>query len=174
MLYTVTMENPENDVSGTKKYPFKFTPFMLAVFYVALVLCAAGFGLTTWRFIGFLGDGADSVYQWIQYVILYFVSVFFSAVIVALLIRSQYVLTEDRLILQFGFIKQKYEIKSIYSVHLFKGLNKLADFRTKYTVIVVKEIWYDDFVKELMRRKPGIGFSFSTPEEEEEMKNKKK
>ena len=86
-------------------------------------------------------------------------------------------ITEKQLILQFGFIKQKYELKSIYSVHLFKGLNKLAvyfdDFKTKYTVVVVKDTWYDEFVKTLIERNPKIGFSFSTPEEEEEYKKKK-
>ena len=159
------------------RFPFKFTPLMLLLFGVGLVLCVAGFSLTLWRFVNFLKEDIGNVYGWIQYVILFFVSVFLAALIVSMLIRSQYLITPKQLIVQFGFIKQKYDLKQIYSVHLFKGLNKLAvyfdDFKTKYTVIVVKDSWYEDFIRTITEYNPKIGFSFSTPEEEEEYKNKK-
>ena len=149
---------------------------MLVFFIAGLLLSIAGFSLTLWRFLNFLKEDISSVYGWLQYIILFFVSVFLALLILSMLIRSQYILTGTHLILQFGVIKQKYELKSIYSIHLFKGLNKLAiyfdDFKTKYTVIVIKDIWYDDFIKTLTERRPGIGFSFSTREEEEEYKKK--
>ena len=159
-----------------KRYPFHFSALMIALFLLIIALCAAGFGLTTWRFLDFLQNDADSVYGWIQYLILYFVSVLLAVLIIAMLIRSQYIIDEKRLILQFGFIKTKYEIKSIYSIHLFKGSNKLTvyfdDFKTKYTVIVVKDVWYQDFIQTLTERKPSIGFSFTTAEEEDDLRKK--
>lgn len=162
-----------------KKFPFRFTPAMLIFFALGLLLCVAGFGLTLWRFLRFLGEGAfgsGAVYGWIQYILLFFVSVFLAALIISMLISSRYIITENHLILRFGFIRQKFAISNIYSIHLFKGMNKLAvyfdDFQTKYTVIVVKDIWYEEFVKALLERKPTIGFSFSTPEEEDEFKKK--
>lgn len=166
----------EQNQNTTKSYPFRFSALMILLFAAALILCAAGFTLTTWRLVFFLKDGGDSVYSWIQYIILYFVSVALAVIIISMLVRSQYKITDKQLILQFGFIKTKYEIKSIYSVHLFQGTNKLAvyfdDFKTKYAVIVVKPEWYDDFVQTLISRKPGLGFSFSTAEEEDEIKKK--
>ena len=160
-----------------KSFPFKFTALMLVLFYLGLALCAFGFGFTLWRFLNFLQEDISDVYSWIQFVLLFFVCLFLGTLIISMLCRSRYVITEKQLILQFGFIKQKYELKSIYSVHLFKGMNKLAvyfdDFKTKYTVVVVKDTWYDEFVKTLIERNPKIGFSFSTPEEEEEYKKKK-
>lgn len=171
MLYTVLMEDKE-----IKRYPFKFSPLMIVCFVLALALCGLCFGLTTPRFIAFL-QGEQDVYGWIQFVLLYVFSLLGAALALSILIRTQYILTEDRLILQFGFIRSKYEISSIVSVHLFKGMNKLTvyfdDFKTKYMVIVVKEAWYDDFVQTLLARKPSIGFSFTSPEEEEEFKKKK-
>lgn len=159
-----------------KKYPFKFSAAMLILFCAALLLCVAGFALTTWRFANFLAGGADSLYGWMQYFILYFVSVALAVLIAAMLIKSEYVITEKHLILRFGVIKTTYEIKNIFSVHLFQGARKLAvyfdDFKTKYTVIVVKESWYDDFIQTLTAQKPSIGFSFSTAEEEDEIKKK--
>lgn len=163
--------------SENKRYPFQFTPAMLVAFGLALCLCAACFGLTTWRFVGFLqSDNLSSVYEWIQYAILFFVSILFSLLVTAMLIRSQYVITDTQIILQFGLIKTKYDIKSIYSVHLFQGSNKLAvyfdDYHTKFTNIVVNKSWYDDFIKTLLERKPKIEFTFSTAEEEQVNKKK--
>lgn len=160
--------------SPHKSFPFRFTPVMIILFLLGLALCVAGFGLTLWRFLGFLENDIGSVYGWIEHLILFFVSVFLAVLIVSMLISSKYTVTDEFLILRFGFIRQKYAIKSIYSVHLFKGMGKLAvyfdDFRTKYTVIVVKETWYEEFVRALLEKNPDIGFSFSTPEEEEEIK----
>lgn len=165
----------QGDVA-VKRYPFKFSALMIAMFIIGLVLSLAGFALTLWRFLHFLKDAQTSIYGWMQYIILFFVCVFLAAVIIGMLIRSQYVITGTHFILQFGFIRQKFAIKTIYSVHLFKGLGKLAvyfdDFKTKYLIIVIKESYYDDFVQTLIERKPSIGFSFSTAEEEEEIKKK--
>lgn len=157
-----------------KTYKFRYSPLMYALFALLLALCAAGFALTTWRVIA---NGADDAYTWLQYILLYFVSVFLAVILIAMLIKSQYILTDHDLILQFGLIRNRYEIEKISSVHLFKGANKLAvyfdEYQTKYIVIVVKDSWYDDFVKTLLEKNEKIGFSFSTAEEEEDAKKKK-
>ena len=131
--------------------------------------------ITTWRVFTYLADGVVTTYDWLSFGLFYLVSVLFAALLIAMLIRSQYIITDKQIILQFGLIKTKYEIKDIFSIHRFQGENKLAvyfdDFKTKYAVIVVKDIWYDDFVKTLISRKPGLSFSFSTAEEEEQYKH---
>ena len=129
-------------------------------------------------FFDFLTNGdLSSAYDWIKIGLIYLVSVLFAVLITAMLIRSQYVITDTHFITQFGLIRQKYELKKIFSVHLFKGANKLAvyfdDFQTNYTVIVVKEEWYADFIRELTERNERIAFSFSSAEEEEEFLRKK-
>ncbi len=160
-----------------KRYPFRFSTLTLLLILLGLLLSAAGFALTTWQFTGFLSDGdMTSVYEWLKYALLYLVSVLFAVLLTAMLIRSQYILNDRELVMQFGLIRSRYALKTIYSVHLFKGANKLAvyfdDFHTKYMVIVVKESWYDDFVKSLLERNEKIGFSFSTAEEENDAKKK--
>ncbi len=165
-----------NNEFPVKRYPFQFSGLMIFLFLLALLLSFVGFGLTLWRFLDFIKDDASSVYGWIQYLILFFVSILLAVIVIAILIRSEYVINDKELILSFGIIRTKYLIKDICSIHLFKGANKLTvyfdDFKTKYTVIVVKESWYDDFIKTLSERKPSIGFSFSTAEEEDELKKK--
>ena len=170
------MEKIEQGDVVIKRYPFQFTTVVRLLIILGLILLAAGFGLTLWRFMHFIKDDISSIYDWMKYIILFFMSILLAVLASSILIRSQYLLTGTHLILQFGFIKQKFAYKDIYSIHLFKGLRKLAvyfdDFKTKYIIIVVKEEWYDDFIKTLTERKPGLGFSFSSPEEEDEIKKK--
>ncbi len=171
----------KNKKEGTPKeviYKFRFTTPMRITSIAILVLCAACLGVSTWYFVDFLQTGdLTSVYEWIKYALLYFVSIALAVLDVAMLLRSQYVITETDLIWKFGLIKQIFSIKKIFSVHLFRGSGKLAvyfdDFKTDYIMIVVNEEWYTDFVNQLTERNPRIAFSFSTKEEEDEIKKKK-
>ena len=165
------LADSENNMPPVKVFPFRFTATMLAVFAVLLCLCAAGIGLTTWQFVDFLKGDISSVYEWLKYLLLYLVSGLLGVLIAAMLISSRYIVTESELIVRFGLIKQRFLLKKIFSVHLFKGSGKLAvyfdDFKTKYMVIVVKEAWYDDFIRTLMLKNPNIGFDFTSAEEEQ-------
>lgn len=156
---------------NNKYYPFQFTNMTLVFMAIALLLCVACFAVTTWRFIGFLQTGdLSSTYSWLQFIILYLATVLLAILITAMLVRSQYVITDKQVIVQFGFIKTKYEIKGIFSIHLFKGSNRLAlyfdDYHTKYTMVAVNPSWYDEFIKTLLAIKPSIEFSFSSADEE--------
>ena len=159
------------------KFSFKFSGTMIAVFCLLLVLCAGGIALTTWQLIGFLGGDISSVWRWMQFLLMYLVCILLIVFVLAMLIKSQYVITDKELIMQFGLIRSKYELKKIYSVRHFKGSGRLAvyfdDFKNKYAIIVVKESWYDDFVKALLERNEKISYDFTTAEEEEDWKKKK-
>jgi len=164
--------------SPAVKFRFRFSTLLLSVMIIGIILCAACFALTTWQFIRFLGsEDISSPYEWMKYILLYFVSVFLAILLIAMLIRSQYVITDRQLITQFGIIKSKYEIRKIYSVYLLNGSKKLNvyfdDFKTKYMTIVVKEEWYDEFIKELLARNEKIEVDFSSAEDERIGKNKK-
>lgn len=167
----------KNSSETVKRYPFRFSAAMLAVLITGLVLCTACFALTTWQFSGFLTGDLSSFYEWLKYILLYFVSLFLAVLIVSALIRSQYVITQTNLVLQFGLIKTKYEIKKIFSVCLLNGSKKMNiyfdDFKTKFATIVVKETWYDDFIKTLVSINERIEFDFSTAEDELNAKKKK-
>lgn len=180
MLYTVPMNDlqlSENErPTPVKKYPFRFSALMLVLCVLGLVLSAAGIALTTWQFVRFLGGDLSSVYEWMKYILLYLVSILLAVLLTAMLICSQYVVTERQLIMQFGLIKQKYALKSVCAIHHARGAKKLVvyfdEYKSKYIMIVVKESWYDDFIKTLLERNPRIEFTFSTPEDEDVKKKK--
>ncbi len=163
---------------GTR-YRFRFSPLTLAVLLAGLALCLAAIGLTTWQFADFLRAGnLSSLLEWLKFILLYCVSGALAVIIAAMFVRSEYILTNRELTLAFGFLRSRYPISSIASVHLFKGANKLAVYfeneKSKYMVIVIKDTLYETFAKDLISRGDRIAFSFSTAEEEEEIKKKKK
>ncbi len=153
---------------------------MIAVFSVGIALCAACFALTSWQFIEFIsglrGD-ITSAWEWIKYLLLYFVSILLAVLLTAMLIRSRYMITEKHLVTQFGVIFSKYEIKKIRSVCLIGGTKKLNvyfdDFKNRFITIVVKEEWYDDFIETLTSINERIEFDFTSPEKKDDTKKKK-
>ena len=173
-----TTERDRTFRPGTR-YKFRFSPLTLGVLFAGIALCLAAIGLTTWQFADLLRAGNFSnALEWIKFILLYFVSGTLAVVIIAMLVRSEYILTAKDLVLVFGFLRTKYPLDSILSVHLFKGADKLAvyfaDGRNKYMAIVIKNTLYETFAKDLISRNERIAFSFSTAEEEEEFKKNKK
>ena len=165
-------------MNENKRYPFSFTPLMLALFWAGLLLCLAGFALTVWRFAAFLMDGGLSPYGWAQYALLFFACLVLSVLLISMLVRSQYVIGEKHILLQLGVIRIKYPLKDLKHIHLFRGSRKLALYfegeKPSYAAVVIKSSLFDEFVQELLSRCPSAEFSFSTPEEENEEKKKKK
>ena len=86
-----------------------------------------------------------------------------------MLIRSYYKITDQELILRFGIIPTKYKISEIESVHLFTKTNKLVVYfkGEKYTVIVVKPEWHNEFIKDLISRNEKIRYDVSTSDKDE-------
>ncbi len=169
------MEDAMQKNSGYK-FPFKFSPLTLSVLILLLVLCAGGTALTIWQFSDFLKGDISSVWEWLKYILMFLVCGLLFILVIAMLIKSQYMITDEELILQFGFIKTRYALKKIRSVRRFMGSGKLAvyfdDMKNQYSVIVVKERWFEAFVKALREKNENIAFDFTTAEEEAEWKKK--
>ena len=88
----------------------------------------------------------------------------------ALLIRSVYKVTDSEIVLWFGIVKSVYKIKDIESIHLFTKTNKLVLYFKdgKYTVIVVKPEWYNDFTKDILAKNDKIRYDVSISDKDEE------
>ena len=145
-----------------KTYKFKFSkPILILSILAILVAAGGGIGWTVYRMIHI---GFQTVLLGIQYVVLLLVSALVIVIFVSLLIRSFYTVTDKEIVLWFGIIKSSYKIADIESVHLFTKTNKLVIYfkNDKYTVIVVKPEWYNEFTKELLSKKENIRYDVST------------
>ncbi len=145
-----------------KTYKFRFSkPILILSILAILVAAGGGIGWTVYRMIHI---GFQTVLLGIQYVVLLLVSALVIVIFVSLLIRSFYTVTDKEIVLWFGIIKSSYKIADIESVHLFTKTNKLVIYfkNDKYTVIVVKPEWYNEFTKELLSKNESIRYDVST------------
>ena len=100
-------------MKNKQAFPYRFTKAMLTLCIVALVLCAVGIGVSVYRIVRF---GVKDFNDFIRYPFLVVICVFAIAVVIALLVRSQYVVTDTYLSSNFGFLKSKVEVKKITAI----------------------------------------------------------
>ena len=142
-----------------KKFKYRLTDLMFALAITILVLCAGGLALSIYRL------STEPLYEFSDYLkspLLIAISLFCIAVVLGILIRSQYVITNEYYILQFGFIKSKYPIKEITSIVLDPDTQKLTvNMPDGYTVLSLTEKDADEFVKTIQSIKSDVEFSFT-------------
>ncbi len=149
-------------LSNNKSFKFIFTPIMVILACAVLLLCLAGIGLSVWRIID---EGIHGFTDALKSPFLIAICVFGIVIVTALLIRSQYVVTDEYLISQFGLIKSKFPLKDITSVLLDTDSRKLTVYMgEEYFVITTNPDWNNDMVQALRERNPKIDFSFTLTE----------
>ena len=149
-----------------KSYKFKFSKLVLVLIGVAIAAALAAIGYTIYRIYRY---GFSTPLLVIQHVAVLIVAVLAIVIFVSLLIRSVYKITDTEIVLWFGIVKQTFKIADIESIHLFTKTNKLVLYfkDEKYTVIVVKPDWYNEFTKEILARNDKIRYDVSTTDEDE-------
>ncbi len=141
--------------------------------YVALALGAAGFTVNlVYCILEGTANAADPVYPILQYSLMFFVTVALVVIILSVLINSAYVIDGKKFKTCFGFIVSKYDIDEIVSVTLDRKTDKLAVTfaNDSFIVIVVRQDWYDDFIKALLEANPKIEYTINSLEKPEDEK----
>lgn len=140
-------------------FKFRFTATMITLAIAVLLLCLAGITLSILRIIdegihGF-GDALKSPF-------LILICLFGIIIVVAMLIRSRYIVTEKDFITQFGFIKSRFAIKTITSILLDTEKKKLTVYMgEEYFVVTTNPEWNNDLVQALRSVNKDIDFSFT-------------
>lgn len=148
-------------------YKFKFSKGVIALLIALLVLGIAAIVFTVYRMFIY---GFSSVSLVIQYVVLIIFGLLAIIVVISMLIRSVYKVTEKEIVLWFGIIKSSYKIKDIESIHLFTKTNKLVLYfkNEKYTIVVVNPAWYNEFIKDVLSHNLNIRYDVSISEKDDE------
>ncbi len=122
-------------------------------------MCAVGIGLSVYRIITF---GIHGFTDTLQSPFLIAICLFCIALVMAILIKSQYVVNDTHYIVQYGFIKSKFAIKDITSLELNTTTKKLTIFvGEQYSVLTLNEKWQDEFIAAVRAVKPEIDFTFT-------------
>lgn len=139
---------------------------MIALAIAALILCILGIAISVYRIIVYkLREPTD----YLTSPLLIGICLLCIVVVVALLIRSRYIVTNEHYITQFGIIKSKFPIKEITAVVLDTKTNKLTvRVGEQYSVLSLSPEWNHDFVQALRDVNPNIDYSFTTDTSSEE------
>ena len=152
---------PQKNQAETFRY--KLNPTMLLLCVLVLLLCVAGISITVYRMV--LHGGILTPNDFLKYPFLIAVCVFCIVIIISLLIKSQYLVTDAELITQFGFIKTKYPVKAITEIDHDRDTNKLTvKFGEQFCVLSCISEWTDDFVHAILKANPNIEYSYTLTE----------
>ena len=161
--------------TAMKVFKYKFTKLITTLIYAAIPMPVLVLGLTTYHLIvNDISTAVNIVYPILQYSLMYLVAILLGIILISLLVSSYYSIDGKVFKTSFGIIKSKYDAEKIESVILDRTTNKLAVYFNENTfmVIVVKEEWYDDFIKTLTSLNERIEFDFTTPDDKRGGKKK--
>ena len=163
----------KNQSSTRQVFKIKFSKTVVILCIAVLALCGAGIGVSVWRI---LEHGVRSFADALKSPFLIAVCVFCIVVVICLLIKSQYVVEDERFLTQFGFIKSKFSIKEITSLVLDCQKNKLTmKFGEEFFIVTINPAWQENLVRALLAVNPDIDYSFTltdAPVEKPDEKNK--
>lgn len=155
------MKRNEQQKSG-KVFPFRHNTLSVIFCIFALLLCAIGAGLSVYRIVQ---NGIKEITDLLQSPFLIAVCVFCAVVILSVLIKSEFIVTDTQLITRFGIIKSTLELSSVTSMEHDRTTHKLTVYcGEEFTVFTLKPEWADSLTHEICVANPNIDFSFTMTE----------
>ena len=155
------MKQKENK-NVRKVFPFRFNTLGILLSVIVLFLCVVGMGISIYRIIG---EGIQDLADGLKHPFIIAVSLFCATVVISILIRSEYAVTDEELITKFGFIKSRLPLSSITAIEHDRSTQKLTVYcGEEFSVFTLKKEWADDFTHEICLANPQIEFSFTMTE----------
>lgn len=142
-----------------KYFKYQLSKKMILLAVLALLLSVVGIGLSVYRIVK---NGVIEFSDVLKSPLLILVCLFCIAVVVSILVKSQYVIDKKNYTTQFGFIKSSFAIKDITSIVLDTATSKLTVYvGEQYSVLSLSPEWNNDFIQALREVNPNIDFSFT-------------
>lgn len=161
-------ENKEQKKHVT--FPFRFTKAMLALSVAALFLCALGGVVSVFRIVKY---GVNGFNDFIRYPFLILVCILGILLIVCLLFKSEYVLSDKYLHSNFGLIRSKIELKNVTAIVADLQEEKITVYMGEsYFVMLLKKTDAQDFSKAILESNPDIDFSYTMTDDKPNEKDK--
>lgn len=137
-----------------KTFRYKHTALIWALLSVVLAL---SIGAIIWNTISLVKDTGLST-NTLSYALIIVSGALLSAFTLSVMLNSKYVIKDGVLVLKFGVIPTKLKIDEIVQFTHFKKSDKLVAYFSdaKFTVIVIKNEQYDNFVNAVREINPKI------------------
>lgn len=147
----------------TEYFRFQFTVVPVVLSIAGLILSAAGISVSAYNLAK---TGVHSFNDALKYPFLILVSAALAVLLIALLIRSRYIVDDRFFTTQFGLIKSRCEISQITSIVLDRDTKKLYVYTGEETAFVpsVPFSQNENLVRALLKRNPDIDYSYTVRE----------
>lgn len=150
------------DRKEVSRFPFKLSKTILILCVAALALCALGTAVSVFRILRY---GVNGFYDVIKYPFMIFLCLLAILLIVTLLCKSEYVISEKYLHSNFGLIKSKVELKTITSAVVDLQEEKVTVYTgEEFFVLLLKKKAAQEFAAELLKANPKIDLSYTLSE----------
>ncbi len=143
----------------TQVFKFPFTKMMIVLAIAVLLLSVVGIGFSVYRICEF---GIDGFTEALKSPLLILVSAFCIVLVVALLVKSQYFVSDTHYGTQFGLIKASFPLKEVTAIELNTDTSKLTVYvGENFSVLTLSPVWRDDFIAAMRKSNPNIDFTFT-------------
>ena len=152
----------KNSSFENKVFPIKFGKIIFTLSIASLLLCVVGIVLSIYNIVTF---GIVNVGDALKYPFLIVICCVAIVFVVSILTKSQYVITKDRLLIEYGFLKSEYPLSEITALTLDRDKNKLIAYMGEaYMLITVDPIENERFAREMLAVNGDIDFSYTITE----------
>ena len=152
----------KNNPIAIKVSKMKFPLYIFGVCAGIFLLCLTSVVLSIWRIVKY---GIQNPTEILSYPLLFVIAVFCIVITISLLIKSQYVINENELIVQYGFLKNKYDVKKITAISLDGDTKKLRiDLENGYILLSFLQEDAEAFSRVILQVNPKIEYKFTFPE----------
>ena len=147
---------------GAKYFKYQFTPLLIILSVLVIVLCLAGMGVSIYRIVRFgVGGFTDAL----KSPLLIAICIFCIVLMISVLAKSQYIVDDTYYTTQFGFVKSKFPIKDVTKLELNMDTRKLTVYvGEEFSVLSLSPDWNDEFIAAIRAVKPEIEFTFTLAE----------
>ena len=141
-----------------KKYKFKFSPVLITLVSLLIVISVLGTGINLYRFFNPLLKS----FRTVRPIIFFALSVVLFVLAVLTILRSRYEFKGGELYFIVGVIKFKLGLNQVVLVKEYQNKNLVLCFSdAKFTVVFIQVSEFDSFIKTLRELNPKVLFESS-------------
>ncbi len=160
----------KQDNTQNKYFKITFSKLIYVLIVGVILLCCASIFVSLRQIVRF---GLTGFADYLKYPLLILISLFCIAVVISMLIKSQYVVNKQHLISYYGFIKSRFPVQDITTMVLDTDTKKLTvRFGEQFIVLNMNFTWKEEFIRALLEAKPEIDYSFTMAENKPQDENK--